>query len=345
MKGDRAVGLLVPDTLGDERVEVKVGVDERPRPLHRRHRAGLAVGDAALPCAATVERRHDPDEHAQHLGDQRLVAEQADPQPPRKRQRPLPVVDVVRQDVVHQVRGPARHASALARRAQASDFATERHEHLIPTRGALDPGEASLDDTTVEEPPEALFDVARQPVAVRRAIARVLQHGLEVVGDHPIERGRLRSSRPIALRQRCRGRARAAFVDVRRRARSKHARRGAGAMPAWPSSIPRGDLRCCRCDVRDADTGRPHTGRHGDAGDQLAIGGVHDEPDFNDILSEFIAANVEFMVVGAFAVAAHLTHAPQGTSSSGFDRLETCQSSRRGFGAKLRAMWVGGVGQ
>ena len=39
--------------------------------------------------------------------------------------------------------------------------------------------------------------MTRQPVAVRGSIPRMLQHRLEVVGDHPIERGCLRSPRPM----------------------------------------------------------------------------------------------------------------------------------------------------
>jgi hypothetical protein len=47
-------------------------------------------------------------------------------------------------------------------------------------------------DAAVEEPTEATLDMTRQPEAVRRPIPRILQHGLEVVGDHTIERGGLR---------------------------------------------------------------------------------------------------------------------------------------------------------
>jgi hypothetical protein len=42
------------------------------------------------------------------------------------------------------------------------------------------------------------LDVMRQPEAVRRPLSRILQHGLEVVGDHPIERGRLWPAADVA---------------------------------------------------------------------------------------------------------------------------------------------------
>ena len=68
-------------------------------------------------------------------------------------------------------------------------------------------------DAAVEKTTEATLDVTRQPEAVRRPIPRILQHGLEMVGDHSIERGRLRPARLIAARQRRCGGAPAAFED------------------------------------------------------------------------------------------------------------------------------------
>ncbi|HUS30800.1 MAG TPA: hypothetical protein VMZ53_19955, partial [Kofleriaceae bacterium] len=50
-----------------------------------------------------------------------------------------------------------------------------------------------------------------QSEAVRRSIPCVLQHGFEVVGDHTIERGRLRPAGVISARQRRCGGARAAL--------------------------------------------------------------------------------------------------------------------------------------
>ena len=96
---------------------------------------------------------HDAHEHQEYLRDQRLVAEQADAQPARERQRPLPVVGAEREHVIHQMGGSA----------QSSGFATERDEDLVTARRAHDACEATFDDAAVEKPTEATLDVTRQP--------------------------------------------------------------------------------------------------------------------------------------------------------------------------------------
>jgi len=58
-----------------------------------------------------------------------------------------------------------------------------------------------------------------------RPISCVLQHGLEVLGDHPIERRRLGAARAIANRQRLRRSPGAAFEHVLRCVRTRHDRR------------------------------------------------------------------------------------------------------------------------
>ena len=219
--------------------------------------------DAAVTRAAAMIRRHDAHEHGQHLRDQRLVAEQADAQPPRERQRPLPVVGHHRQDVIHQVRRTSRHPPAIARRANSSELAAERDEDLVLTRRAHDTREALLHHAAVEHATEAVLDVTRQPEAMRRPSPRILQHGLEVVSDHLIERRRLWPAAAIATRQRPRRDARAAFEHVLRCVRTGDDPRGC----ACNATLVRcGDSRrfeTLRQDVRAPDARRPHAGRHG----------------------------------------------------------------------------------
>src|SRR5450432_544851 len=209
---------------------MQVRVRERSSQLDRRHRPGLAATHPALSRTPAMIRGHDPNEHAEHLGDQRAITEQADPQPARKRQRPLPVVGGHRQHVVHQMRGTVRHPPAIARTAQAAGLATERYQDLVAARRTHDPCEPSLDHATIEVPTKTMLDVTRQPESMRRMIARSLQHGLQMICDHAIERGRLWTPRPIARRQGPRRSARAAFEYVMRLVR-RHNARSACAVP------------------------------------------------------------------------------------------------------------------
>jgi hypothetical protein len=68
-------------------------------------------------------------------------------------------------------------------------------------RWAHDACEALLDDATIDEAAEAALDMTRQSEAMRRSISRVLQHGLEVIGDHTVERRGLGSARMVAAWQ------------------------------------------------------------------------------------------------------------------------------------------------
>ncbi len=114
VKAERAIGAFVPHALGDQGMKMHVSVGERAHPLDCGDGASLAARDAAVTRAAAIIRRHDAHEHGHHLRDQRLVAEQADAQPPRERQRPLPVVGDHRKNVIHQVRRASRHPRAIA---------------------------------------------------------------------------------------------------------------------------------------------------------------------------------------------------------------------------------------
>lgn len=250
---------------------MEVGVGERARPLDRGDRAGLTGGNIALARTAPVKRRDGSHEHAQHLGHKGWITEQAEPQRAGERERPLPVVGAMWKDVVDQMCCAVGHPPAIARRAQSAGLAAERDEHLVVARWTANAREAAFDDAAVEVPAKAILDVPWQAEAVGRSVAGILQHGLEVVGDHPIERGRLRLSRPIAFRQRRGRRARAVFVDVLGLVRSGHRRRSACSMPPLFSRSLRDDSRRCRCYVRWPDTWWPHTGRHGKAGDHHGL--------------------------------------------------------------------------
>jgi len=71
---------------------------------------------------------------------------------------------------------------------------------------------------------------------VGRAVARVLQHRLDVVRDDPVERRGLGAARPIAARQRRGRRAGRALERVLGLVRSGHRAGGARAMPASSSA-------------------------------------------------------------------------------------------------------------
>ncbi|HSH39887.1 MAG TPA: hypothetical protein VK993_14020, partial [Chthoniobacterales bacterium] len=73
-----------------------------------------------------------------------------------------------------------------------------RNVTLEVTRPASDAGEATIEPTTCEVSMKAALDVARQPEAMRRARSRILQHGLDMVGDHAIVRRLLWAPRAVA---------------------------------------------------------------------------------------------------------------------------------------------------
>src|SRR3990167_10980332 len=95
-----------------------------------------------------------------------------------------------------------------------------------------------------------------------RPISCVLQHGLEVVGDHLIERRRLGAARSIAMRQRPRRGARAAFEHVLRRVRTWHDRRRCACNATFVLCGDSWRFATLRQDVRAPDARRPNTGRH-----------------------------------------------------------------------------------
>ena len=99
--------------------------------------------------------------------------------------------------------------------------------------------------------------MARQPEAVRRPLAGVLEHGLEVIGDRAVKRGDRRASRTIAAGQPRRRSARSVLVYVMRVVRSGH-RCGSCARDA--SSVRSAVVSRCTA-VRSVTPRCPNAGR------------------------------------------------------------------------------------
>ena len=202
VEGHAALGRLGEHAVGDDDMGVPVGVPERAEALGDGARTGVAAADAGAARAAAMVREHDAHERAEDRGGEPRIPEQPEAQVTRQRQRPLPVARRRRQDMVDEVRGGLGHAPAVARGAQPARLTRPRHQQLEPARRAANAREAALEPAAVEVAPERGLDVAREPEAVRRAGARLGEHGLEVCGDDRVERRGLGPARPVAGRQR-----------------------------------------------------------------------------------------------------------------------------------------------
>ena len=103
-----------PHPVGDERVEMEVGVDERAGALDGGDRAGVRVDETARAGAPAMKRAHGTDEEVEHPRDKCRLVEQASPQPAGKRQRPLAGIGHRRPDMIDEVRRGIGHPSAIA---------------------------------------------------------------------------------------------------------------------------------------------------------------------------------------------------------------------------------------
>ena len=105
--------------------------------LDDRKRARLAVRCVGAPC---VERLDALEEDAGERAEKRAVAGEDSSPREREREHPLTKRGLARENVLDHVCGRRTHASADARRAEASALARERHEQAV--RAGADSGAA-----------------------------------------------------------------------------------------------------------------------------------------------------------------------------------------------------------
>jgi len=100
--------------------------------------------------------------------------------------------------VIDQVRGRLRHAAAVARRADATSLARERHEKPVTTRRAPCSGKTKTEDDAAEILPKLFLNVFRHGPLPDGPLGKP---GLEVPGDESVERRLLGPAALIPLRR------------------------------------------------------------------------------------------------------------------------------------------------
>lgn len=99
--------------------------------------------------------------------------------------------------MAHQVRGGVRHASRVARWADAAPFTREGQEELVAAGFADGACEAMRVEAALEVAPKFGLDLLRQGRA--RALVRVAEEALEVLLDDAIEDGLLGAALLVRL--------------------------------------------------------------------------------------------------------------------------------------------------
>ena len=108
-------------------------IDARPKPLHKRHRAALAVPNPLLVPGPAAQRAEDgPRQNLKDIPDQGLVVGQAVAQREGNRQDPLAHGDFGN-DAIDQVRGGVGHPPPRAGRTEAPPAARKRDEPVGAT--------------------------------------------------------------------------------------------------------------------------------------------------------------------------------------------------------------------
>ena len=163
-------------------VEVNVEVEQTTEPLDERDRAPAPAPDARHPALPGGERsQEDP----QHLPAQSATTREQEAHPEGKREDPLPGRHV-REHPIDQVRCGFVHSPGAARGADASAFARESHQQLVPALAA-DAGEAAGEDPTVEVTRELALDVSGQTCPVRTSLAGFGEECGQVLLDDLVE--------------------------------------------------------------------------------------------------------------------------------------------------------------
>jgi hypothetical protein len=191
----RPVGLLREDTLGHERMEMRVHVQRRPAALNRRDRPGAAPNpQPARPALLETEQR--PHEHPQHGAAEAVVVSQPIAEPKWERQHPLANRQAA-EYAVDQVRGALAHAPAAARPADVP-LARKCDENLSRTAVTPESRKASRHRATGQELAQVPFHEARQPLPAA-ARARLGEKGLEVLAHHAVQDGLLGLAAHVGL--------------------------------------------------------------------------------------------------------------------------------------------------
>ena len=168
---------------------MRMPMSQRPEALrqahHARHRVSLAERGAHV-CVQRAAR------HPAQQPEASAVIEKVRAQSFGDRQHHVPMRHRGEQVLV-EPQAPLGEPPRLARRAEPTPLAAERHQELRPARGAPNPCEPVLQEPAVEELPHHLGHHRAQR-AVRRLVALFIyaRQRLEVVGEHAVERRGLR---------------------------------------------------------------------------------------------------------------------------------------------------------
>jgi len=169
-------------------VNVHVEIERRAEPLDDRHSATAPVRCAGAMRAATEPGENGADEDRHHRTAERVIEREHVPQPRRQTQHPLPHRHAWK-DVIHQVRGPVRHAAAATARTEAAPFAREGHQSVFAAGGAAKPRKAGRETAARQEIAELALDKPWQALPVAHCF-RFSAKCLEVLA-HDLMQGAL----------------------------------------------------------------------------------------------------------------------------------------------------------
>jgi hypothetical protein len=176
---------LEEDTVANDRVEVRVGIEAPAEALRQRDAAAERIGDAEGASPLSLPGKDAPHDDAQSGAKEALVAKQRNAHPAGKGHHPLPVRDR-REALIAKIGGKPTHPPGMAGRA-CPTLATKRNEAVMPAVLANAAGHAVGGDPTLQERPKIGLDTARIPEPRGRALAALGEEGLEVRLHHLIK--------------------------------------------------------------------------------------------------------------------------------------------------------------
>ncbi len=195
----RGVGVLDEHSVGHQRVEVGIEVEDAAEALHEGHRPDLSAAQPKTPGAQSHPGAHRPQERPQHRTLEGPVGRQQVAHLPRKGQHPLAVAGFG-QHPVYQVRGRVRRPARPAGRAQPA-LARERHQPLEPAVRAPKAGKTMCHDSAIQIAAELVSHERRVARARVAATAGVVQQFRQMASDDRVQGGPFRLAAPPARRQ------------------------------------------------------------------------------------------------------------------------------------------------
>ena len=205
------------ETIGQEAVEMGVGIQSAPESLKERHGTGLAAANPERPAATPVPGQQGSQVDPEHLAKELPVHSQGQTKGPGEGQDPLAVrgrgkhaVDQVRRGVGHAPRPAGGAEPALARKG---------HKTLEAAVGAPEPGEASRKLPAGEVPWKLPLHEGRVASPRLGALAAFVEEGLQVLLDHLVQDRLLRFAATVPFGQRPRRGTGLALVDDGRQGR------------------------------------------------------------------------------------------------------------------------------